>query len=197
MHDGLQNEEPVLRSNTYTYAWDWSLDDRYLIYHTPGPNGKHGLWLLPLDGDRKPIEFLVDPQFRLQWGRFSPDRHWVAYTSNESGRSEVYVQSFPKLGPKKLVSRDGGVEPKWRLSKELYFLSGKQFMAVDVVHAEPGKPFEVGEPHLLFQAAFSSWVYPYDPSNDGQRFIINGTTGDSGPVPITVITNWTTLLKQE
>jgi Tol biopolymer transport system component/predicted Ser/Thr protein kinase len=89
--------ETVLQSQFTVYMNDWSADGRYLVYTQAGPEGGTELWLLPTSGDRKPVPFLKT-QYNVLQGQVSPDSKWIAYTSNESGRNEIYVQSFPTGG---------------------------------------------------------------------------------------------------
>ena len=83
----------------------------------------YDLWVLPLEGERKPVPYL-QTQFNEQMGQFSPDGRWVAYTSSESGRGEIYIQPYPADGGKWQVSTDGGRQSRWRADgKELYYLT--------------------------------------------------------------------------
>ena len=130
-------------------------------------------------------------------GNFSPDGRLVAYTSNESGRFEVMVQTFPVSDRKWQVSTAGGYEPRWRGDgRELYYLSAdRELMAVSV---EPGPMF--GVPELLFRtkvlAGVNSQRTGYVPSRDGKRFLINTQIGEPAPNPITVVLNWSAGLKK-
>jgi eukaryotic-like serine/threonine-protein kinase len=127
-------------------------------------------------GDGKPVPFLRTP-FDVLQAPFSPDSKWVAYTSNESGRQEIYVQSFPAGGAKWLVSSGGGILARWRSDgKELFYrgLDGKLIVAS--VRSAPGG-LEFGTPTALFitsepQGQFS---YPYDVSSDGQRVLLHSS----------------------
>jgi hypothetical protein len=120
----------------------------------------------------------------------------VAYTSNESGRFEVYVETLPRSDRKWPSSTSGGYEPRWRADgREIYYLSeDRTLMAVPV---EPGPHF--GTPTPLFQAHVPAGVTGlrthYVPSRDGQRFLVNVST-DAAASPITVVVNWTTLLNK-
>jgi eukaryotic-like serine/threonine-protein kinase len=102
---------------------DWSPDGRYILFSVPGVASQNDLWLLPLTSDRKPVKFLASPAEEMH-GNFSPDGHLVAYTSNESGRFQVDVQTFPLSDKKWRVSTSSGYEPRWRADgREIYYLS--------------------------------------------------------------------------
>ena len=121
---------------------------------------------------------------------FSPDGQWIAYTSDESGRVEVYVRAYSGAGRKYSVSTDGGTEPVWsRDGRELFYRNGNAMMAADI-RFEP--ELEVGEPRKLFQGNFqpAPWLNPnYDVSPDGERFLMIRPTADA-PREIHVIVNW-------
>jgi Tol biopolymer transport system component len=122
---------------------------------------------------------------------FSPDGRFVAYSSNESGKFQVYVQTFPLSERKWQVSTDGGYESHWRADgREIYYLSNdRQLMAVPV---GPGPTY--GVPRLLFQTQVSEGVTSrrthYIPDHDGRRFLVNTQSNDALPNPITVVFNW-------
>jgi Tol biopolymer transport system component/predicted Ser/Thr protein kinase len=202
---GGGNEESLLSVETQRAAQiqsvnlvptDWSPDARHIIFSFPAVASGNDLWLLPLTGDRKPIKFLASPSDEMH-GNFSPDGHFVAYSSNESGRFEVYVQTFPLSNRKWQVSTDGGYEPRWRSDgREIYYLSeDRKLMAVSV---GPGPSFDVPKP--LFQTRVPTGVTAnrahYVPSRDGQRFLVNTQTSDPSPTPITVVLNWTAAFKK-
>jgi len=173
---------------------DWSPDGRQLLYSVIGPNS--GLWLMQLAGDRKPVKFLSAPGNQLH-GSFSPNGKLVAYSSNESGRFEVHVQTVPLSDQKWVVSTVGGDMPRWRADgRELYYLSlDRKLMAVPV---DPGPSF--GVPQQLFQTRvpriFNLYQTHYVPSRDGHRFLVNTVGADLPPTPITVVLNWQEELKQ-
>jgi len=194
---GGGTEEPVLSRDVARAAgvlsanmslWDWSPDGRHVLFSAT-TSSDYDLWLLPLSGDPKPVRFLSAPGD--QWhGNFSPDGRLVAYTSNESGRFEVHVQTFPLTDRQWTVSTTGGYEPRWRADgREMYYLSlDQKLMAVEV---GPGPSF--GAPTELFQVRVAGGVSSnrthYVPSRDGKRFLINTPTGDPAMVPITVVLN--------
>jgi Tol biopolymer transport system component len=175
---------------------DLSPDGAHIIFSVPAPDSGNDLWILPLGGDRKPFKFLATPAEEMH-GNFSPDGRYVAYTSNESGRFEVYVETFPRSDLKRKVSTNGGYEPRWRADgREIYYLSeDRKLMAVPV---SAGPSF--GFPESLFQTRVSAGVTAnrthYVPSRDGKRFLVNTLSGDTSPTPITVVLNWTAGLKK-
>src|SRR5262249_34029682 len=129
-------------------------------------------------------------------GNFSSDGKFLAYSSNESGRFQVYVETFPRSDSKWSISTNGGYEPRWRGDgREIYYLSeDRKLMAVSV---EAGPSF--GRPKPLFQTNVPGGVSPYRtsyvPARDGRRFLIYTLSGDSAPNPIAIVLNWTAGLK--
>ena len=159
------------------------------------------LGVLP-SGDRKPVPFLRDARrFNENQGQFSPNGRWVAYVSNESGQSEVYVREFAtdfssgsaSVGGSVLVSRGGGTAPRWRGDgREIFYLAPNgKMMAVAV---GPGQEFHVGTPTPLFQTPSGAIVG--DVTADGKRFLLIAPVGPSASVPFTVVLNWTAGLKK-
>jgi eukaryotic-like serine/threonine-protein kinase len=200
---GGGEEEPVLlhaaeraagmqSSNLYTL--DWSSDGRYLLYSVTPSSGQE-FWLLPL-ADRKPFRLLRASGAGAQ-ASFSPDGRFLAYTSNESGRMEVYVQTLPLSNRKWTVSTNGGSEPRWRADgREIYYLSeDRKLMAAAM---GPGPSFDTPKPLFLTRAVTASTGFRmhYVPSRDGRRFLVNTQSGDAAPTPITVELNWTAGLKR-
>lgn len=196
---GGGNEEVVLKYETQhavgidtsnLVCSDWSPDGRYVIASIPQQTTGDDLWLIPTGGDRKPFKFLGPPSDQIH-ANLSPDGRLVAYTSNESGRFQVYVQTFPLSDRKWQVSTDGGYEPRWRGDgREIYYLSeDRKLMAVTV---GAGPSFAV--PKTLFQTRVPEGVTArrthYVPSRDGQRFLVNTQSDDASPNPITVVLNW-------
>ena len=173
-------------------ATDWSADGRWLVAGAGGD-----LWLIPLVNDLKAEKFFASPAAEMH-GNFSPDGHLVAYTSNESGRFEVYVETVPRSDRKWPVSTNGGYEPRWRADGgEIYYLSeDRNLMAVPV---GAGVPHTFGIPKPLFQAHVPAGVSGlrthYVPSRDGQRFLVNVAT-DTAASPITVVLNWSASLNK-
>ena len=151
---------------------------------------------LVTDGDHKPFP-VVRTNFEEREGQFSPDGKWIAYQSNESGRFEIYVQPFPGPGGKFQISTNGGAQVRWRHDgKELFYIAlDGRLMAVPIQFASNGQAIEPGSPVPLFATHIGGAVRGFDRqeyivSPDGQRFLMNTLTEETGSSPITVILNW-------
>src|SRR5262249_6998124 len=142
---------------------DWSGDGRYIIYQQLDPKTNFDVWVLPMtgSGEAKPFP-VVRTEASEGVGTLSPDGRWLAYVSDESGRNEVYVQSFPRGGGKRLVSTGGGSSPRWRRDgRELFYYAGDgKLMAAPV---RSGESFEIGSVVSLFdfRAGTPQGVPPY------------------------------------
>ncbi|MEZ5291611.1 MAG: protein kinase [Vicinamibacterales bacterium] len=176
---------------------DWSTDGRWIAFSVGLP--AH-VWLLPAAGG--PPAKLTNSSADEFHANLSPDGRLVAYTSNQSGRADVFVETVPTSDRKDLVSPTGGYEPRWRADgRELYYLTEDgTLMAVPVIpSAPPGAP-RFGTPKALFKTQ----VYPgvsqlrthYVPNHDGSRFLVHTRSGDPPPASITVVLNWPALLKK-
>jgi hypothetical protein len=126
-------------------------------------------------------------------GQFSPDSRWIAYTSNESGRDDVYVQLAPRAGRdsqrKWLISTGGGLEPRWRKDgAELFYVAGSTLMAVDV--KARGDDFQAGTPRRLFDVPLPEpRRNRFVVTRDGQRFLVNTAPGQTTEA-VEVLMNW-------
>ena len=186
--DGSQPERELpLTTGVDDLPLDWSRDGRNLLYLAP-PD----LWVYSfIDGK---AHLFLKATSSLKNAQFSPDGKWVAYSSNESGRWEVYVTSFPDANGKWQVSTDGGEQPRWRGDgAEIYFLSSDaKLMAVSVYTKNE---FQSGTPAILFQTDPREQVATteqvvYDVSRDGQRFLVNSKYNNGSAHPMSVILNW-------
>ncbi|MGH9253326.1 MAG: TolB family protein [Vicinamibacterales bacterium] len=152
--------------------------------------------MVSLQGERNPKPFIQTP-FTESAPRFSPDGHWLAYTSNESGRPGVYVQPFPGPGGKWLISTDGGAEPIWsRNRRELFYRNGDKMMAVGV-ETEP--TFKAATPRMLFErCGYGTGSRNYDVAPDGQRFLMLKQPAEETATPpqIVVVKHWVEELKR-
>ncbi|MCI0416497.1 protein kinase [bacterium] len=191
---GVGGEEVFIKDGVILS--DWSLNGEFIIGQRIGR--RFDPWIVPLAGDRKPFAF-AQSEFNELQGAFSPDTRWIAYTSDESGEYEVYVQSFPSSGKKVRISTNGGAQPRWRRDgKELFYLSlERKVMSVEV--SEKDGELRVSVPQPLFKTLITTPSYPfgsdYDITADGQRFLTS-TSITPTRRPISVILNWTQLLKK-
>ena len=185
---GAGREELLLQDGRSKDPNHWSSDGRFLLYRVTGDTSTNDLWVLPLSGDRKPVAFVATP-FDEPNARFSPDGQWVAYTSDESGRHEVYVRPFPDGDGQWRVSTAGGNFPRWRGDgREIYYLAADNtLMAVPVAGTPAG--FNAGSPESLFNANLPPVPgYPYAVTGDGRRFLVNAEVG--APTSVIVVVNW-------
>jgi eukaryotic-like serine/threonine-protein kinase len=192
--DGSGSEQEVGNLDVHEQlSWDWSHDGKYLLF---GKNIE--LWYLSFpDGRPKPL-------FQAKWtvrnAQFSPDGRWVAYSTNETGSSEIYVSPFPGATSKWQLSRGGGEAPRWRRDgKELFYLSADgKMMAVAVKTGLPavaGASFEAGSPVALFQTHIRQPIsyqdtFFYDVTGDGQKFLINTKVDEANAAPLSITLNW-------
>ena len=172
-----------------------SADGRFLAFTVAAAGSTTGydVWVLPLSGDRKPTP-LLHASYNETQGQFSPDGHWIAYTSDETGLPEVFVQSFPATGAKWQVSTGSGSDPRWsRDGRELFYVATDGTLTAVAVIGR-ASTFEAGSPRPLFQthrfAARGPQLFTnYMPASDG-RFLVNAVATDLPPIPITVVSNW-------
>src|SRR5262249_23915097 len=181
--DGSSGEEILIKGgNQYKFPTDWSPDGKTLAYQE-GALGGWEVWMLPLEGERKPYPFL-QTEFSARAAAFSPDGRWLAYCSNESGGYQVYVVPFPGPGGRWQVSPAGGISPRWRRDgKELFYLTPENKLMAAEIKAYTSS-IEVGAIHPLFDLRGYGAFARYDVSGDGQRFIVPYEAGQ----PTTAIT---------
>jgi eukaryotic-like serine/threonine-protein kinase len=187
---GGGQEEQLTSGPNDKYVTDWSRDGKYLLYSQSDPKTSLDLWALPLDGDRKPVPVLQSP-FLEYGGQFSPDGKWIAYDSNESGRTDVYIRAFPSSPGKWQVSNRGGGIPRWRADgKELFYVSSDFKMMAVTIRASAAS-VEADTPRELFAALVAGLISPYDVAADGQRFLLmERPEAQGGASPLTVVLNW-------
>jgi serine/threonine protein kinase/Tol biopolymer transport system component len=187
----------VVHSDTDKFLTDWTRDGRFVVFHTFGGNSFWDLWVAPTDGG-KPFP-LFSSKFTEVQGKVSPDGHWIAYASDESGRFEIYVTRFPQKQGRWQISTAGGSQPWWRGDgKELFYLGPDQnLMSVAV---QPGDAFEAAVPTTLFKANFPAVVPAfwsnYVATADGQRFLVSELVTEAAAAPINVVLNWTAGLRK-
>lgn len=174
---------------------DWSADGRTVVYSIQSQNNSE-IIAMDIDGG-SPIP-IVQTAYNEYHPQLSRDDKWIAYTSDESGRAEVYIQAFPRAGFKLRVSTNGGSQPRWRDDgKELYYLAEGAIFAAPI---ELGPTPAAGVPEKLFDVLtpdFSlSSPYVYDVSADGKHFIVEAMDPNSRATPITVMLNWQAKLRR-
>jgi len=199
---GAGTEQRVTESANAQWAQDWSRDGRLVLYYEHAPDTQRDLWVMPVTPDGT-SEHLASasggarPYLRTRFNeylaRFSPEPspRWVAYTSDESGRNEVYIRAFPEPRGKFQISTDGGTNPEWSPDgRELYYVSpDRRLMAVGLkLGADLVAP---ATPRQLFNLPGGSF---YAVAPDGKRFLVSMPAG--GSQPLEVIVNWPALLKQ-
>jgi hypothetical protein len=186
--------------------------DRFVLVNTYSPSGNGGvhIWKLPVMSERpggplqQPSVFLDTGSFQEIDGQFSPDGKWVAYSSTESQRSEIYVTSFPNPSGKLQVSLDGGTLPRWSpTGKEIFYVDqNSRLMAAEIIHKN--ESLEVGRVRQVLGGIYFQRGYKYDVSLDGKRLITQVIPGALQPrreprilsEPLTLISNWPALLKK-
>jgi serine/threonine protein kinase/Tol biopolymer transport system component len=194
--NGETGYEPLDKQDHTKHATDWSRDGRYIIELVREPVTGSDIWVLPLSGDRKPFPYLRT-EFNEGDAKLSPNGQWLTYSSDETKRYEIYVQSFPVPKSKFQISTSGGGIPVWsRDGKELFFIGADQkMMAVEVKNygVKGDARFEAGVPKPLFDSRIGDgW---FDIGADG-HFIIATVTEQAGIVSTAVVVNWTTALKK-
>jgi eukaryotic-like serine/threonine-protein kinase len=203
--DGSKNEELVLKSQG-AYPRSWSHDGRFVLYTDHDPKTNDDVWVLPMKSGGKPLR-LLQSEANETFAQFSPDGHWIAYASDESGRDEIYVRPFSpdatggnvSLGARWQISTDGGRQPRWRGDgKELYYLTtDNKIMAVEIATAPS---FHAGVPKLLFlspPAVLTLRVMRrWDVTSDGKRFLFITLPPAMEQPPFTIVLNWQAGLKK-
>jgi serine/threonine protein kinase len=190
-------DELLLQTSTNKNPTDWSPDGRYLLFEQGDPTktAKSDIGVLPLFGDRTPF-MLAASEAGAREALFHPNGRWVAYTSDETGRDEVYVTSFPHPGSLRQISTAGGEHPYWgRDGKELFYLAPDLQIMVTEVNGQ-GSTFESGAVHSLFSihAAVQLMESPFAVSPDGKKFLVDSLPEANSP-SITIVVNWTAALK--
>jgi Tol biopolymer transport system component len=175
-------------------ATDWSRDGRFLAVSRLSAKTDWDIWIVPTDGKTQPFAFLQERYMEIR-ASFSPDGRWIAYQSNESGRTEVYVQQFPGPGGKWQISTEGGVEPHWSGDgKEIFYTAADS--KIESAAVETGATFNAAIPRTLFDARLE----PVGRRNrvavtrDGKQFLLLSPLGKERMQPLNVILHWTASL---
>ena len=189
--DGSGSLERLLTSEYPQTPGSFSPDGKTFIFHESLPETGDDIWMLPLHESGSPRP-LLHTSFNEIQPEVSPDGRWLAYRSDESGRNEIYLRSFPASGPKRQVSTSGGTDPAWNPNgRELFYRNGDKMMAVDIETDGEGT---LGESRRLFQRrfaigrlAFRNW----DVSRDGERFVmIDDNQAKRPPTELVLVQNF-------
>jgi Tol biopolymer transport system component len=196
--DGSGATERLTTSENILVLGSWSPDGQALAFTELDATTGWDIWIMELRGDRKPQPFLQTPA-NESGPIFSPDGRWVAYWSDESGRSEIYVRPFPGPGGKVQISTEGGTEPMWaRNGRELFYRNSDKMMASDV---ETRPAFAASKPKLLFEGHYETGIFAfdtnYDVSPDGQNFLmVKAGEQESAATQLNVVLNWSDELRR-
>ena len=195
--DGSGTEKTLIAEPHNYHNPAWSPDGRYLTYLWGVGERMVSLWIAPVMADGKPVAIVQPPSPRsnLYAYRVSPDGHWVAYESDESGQLEIYLTTFPDARGKWRVSANGGAYPVWSGNgKELFYTN-----LTDDLFACPvtpkGSEVEVGTPQHLFHAPMPGIGIKFDVSSDGKRLLVNHAE-EEAQTPLQLVTNWPAELKK-
>jgi Tol biopolymer transport system component len=183
-----------------SWPWSWSADGRHLLFGRWAATSQGDLMVLSLMDPAKPVPFVASP-FTEMGGQFSPDARWVVYSSDETGRDEIYIRPFPAAAGKWRVSTDGGSNPRWRADgRELFYIAPDRMLMSVAIAAGAASP-SPSAPRRLFQTRISGSLgrdvrnnYVVHP--DGLRFLIVTDPEQAISPPIEVILNWPELLKR-
>jgi eukaryotic-like serine/threonine-protein kinase len=194
--DGSGDVERLTSGKYDQFPNSWSPDGPRLAFTELNPTTGYDIWVQRI-GDHQAQPFLHTP-FNEFEAQFSPDGRWLAYSSDESGRNEIYVRPYPGPGGKWQLSAGGGTEAMWnRNGRELFYRSGNAMMAVEITR-QPG--FVAGNPQRLFEGPYVSTLrgaQEYDVTPDGQRFLMLKPVDDAAATTqINVVLNWAEELKQ-
>lgn len=191
------DDQLLFQTDSEKYPGSWtSVGEQQILFENWAPKSKVAIWALSLTNPPQAHPVLQSNDFNQGQPQSSPDAHFLAYFSDETGRAEVYVQQFPALGGKTQISLNGGSHPIWRKDgKELYYLSADgKLMAVEI---KVSSKFESGVPRALFQANIKETGdgWPFAPTADGQRFLLNLYEAGDNTSPLTIVLNWNKDLK--
>jgi serine/threonine-protein kinase len=186
--DGSAEPLPILESPVDTYADAVSPDGRWMAVRQMSSEGNYNLGLLEV-GNGEDVRPLRSTQFKERFASVSPDGRYVAYESDESGRREIYIQSFPEPGVRTQVTRDGGGAPVWAANSELFYWQGDRLFVVPV-GTTPG--LTIGEPEALFSVSryTTNTSREYDVTADGRRILIAKIPEASEPREVQIVLNW-------
>jgi Tol biopolymer transport system component/predicted Ser/Thr protein kinase len=187
--DGTRNRERLYEDGALKLATSWSANGKFLLYMRNDPKTLTDIWVMSMGpGAPMPHEWLATA-FNESLARFSPDGNWVAYQSDESGESEIYVAPFPGPGRRRRVSQGGGRNPRWRADgKEIFYIGANGKLAAAEV-AVSSTDVAVGTVHPMEVPG-----HLYEVSADGQRFLVALPVEQTA---MTLVQNWPEVLRKK
>ena len=191
---------PLVKSDADKSALDWSRDGRLLLFSASSTDTRRDIWIMPMTGDRKPTPVLTSKASE-DGARFSPDAHWIAYVSDESGQAEIYVQRFPLTNEKWQISVGGGGQVRWSGDgRELYYRSlDNKLMAVSMTYQPVrgagalGGGIDPSAPKALFDLKLAQ---DYVASQTARKFLVNQSIVDAGSSALSVVLDWPAILRK-
>lgn len=172
----------------------WSANGKYILLGVQSSGTGYDIWALPTSGNSKPFPYLYS-KFDEHPGGFSPDGKWVVYSSDETGRSEIYLQRFPKPEQKLVVSTNGGSLPEWsKNGKEIFYISTDDYLTS--VEIAPGSPPAIGTTSKLFKTGQLYFLKMYSVLDNGNKFLVNKILFDDTLKSSIVILNWKSMISE-
>ena len=171
----------------------WSSDGKFLLFSQRNPGTQEDLMVMPASGGGAPTPFVNDPPNELS-GRFSPDGHWIAYTSEESGSTEVYVRSFPTPDKKYRVTTDGGTAVRWKRDGTALLMTGADSRRLEIADVRLGATLTVSAPRVV--GSLPPGILAWDAAGDLEHLIVATPSGDAR-LSLTVVTDWMTALRKQ
>jgi serine/threonine protein kinase len=195
--DSSSGEELLKEFDVPVQPTSWSADGRFIVYSPGDASQLSEIWALPVFGDRQPFRIAYNPAFSLYGAQVSPDSKWLAYASNETGGSEIYVQAFPAGGQRFQLTNGSGIHPRWRRDgKELFYwsLSLDRIMASEIT--SDGRTISAGRPRPAVDVPIDGLTdnrNHYAVSGDGRKILLRRHSSANPDPSIQVLVNWSDL----
>jgi len=185
--NGTGSDSLIYRSNFTKRPTDWSSDGRYIAFTSLNPKTKADLGIIDLKNNNATT--ILNTPFNEFFASFSDNMKWIMYTSDESGRNEVYIRPFKSNEGKWQVSTNGGFGLKW-INNDKDIIYGWQNNVYKVSVDGSGENFVVGKPELLFSTTDKNITRLYDVARDGKTFLGDISSGNNNDIPLTFVHNW-------